>query len=235
MNKILVLFDIDGTILKLRNFRSRHIFRQLYRDVFGIEIDENKMPDFAGNTDLRILRDMAESHGVPFESILSDIDSIWGRILAEFKAWCNPENLDLLPGADSLIRRLHLRNEVRLGLLTGNFEANAYLKLNVFSLGEYFPFGAFGNDREDRNELPVVALERAAKYCHEKFGNNNTIIIGDSPRDIECGKSNNIPVLSVATGGFSADELAAGNPELFFESFGDYERVIDSIMNYFGI
>ncbi len=235
MKRILVLFDIDGTILKLRNYRSRHIFKQLYRDVFGIEIDDGKMPDFAGNTDLRILREMAESHGISYSEIVKDIDSIWARILGEFRYWCNTDNLVLLPGAEMLIKSLDAVENVSLGLLTGNFRDNAYLKLDVFKLSGYFPFGAFGDDREDRNDLPGVALGRAEEYCQYKFGIKDTIIIGDSPRDIECGKKNRIPVLSVATGGFSADLLAIESPELLFEDFADYHNVIGSIKNYFGI
>jgi phosphoglycolate phosphatase len=234
MKKILVLFDIDGTILKLKKFRSKSIFRNLFLDIFGANIDEQKMPDFAGNTDLGILRAMAESHSIPYETIINDIDRIWEKILNDFKPYCNPEYINLLPGADMLIKILAADKTVQLGLLTGNFKANAYLKLDAFGLRTYFPFGAFGDDNEDRNKLPALALDRAVKFSYHSFNEKNTIIIGDSPRDIICGKSNNIPVLSVATGGFPVDLLVKHNPEIIFEDFSDYNSVIDRIFNFFG-
>ncbi len=237
MKKYLFLFDIDGTILKLRRFRSRTIFKDLFRDIFGVVVDDAMMPDFAGNTDLRILRAISEANSIPFDAILNDIDNIWKKILREFEPYCNSENLELLPGSDRLIARLSQREDVELALLTGNFRENAYLKLNAFGLGSFFPFGAFGSDHEDRNKLPAIALQRANSFfsgADFRFDSTNAIIIGDSPRDIECAKTNSMAVAAVATGGFDPALLKDNKADLVFENFTDCDHVIDSIFNLLG-
>jgi phosphoglycolate phosphatase-like HAD superfamily hydrolase len=132
-----------------------------------------------------------------------------------------------------------------MGLLTGNFKENAYLKLSTFKLEKFFPFGAFGSDNEDRNKLPEIAINRANDYMRvinhnytrydeiNVFNTNNTIIIGDSPGDIECAKSNGIFSLAVSTGTFCYKELKKCNPDFIIENFSNYTFVVSYIVKRF--
>lgn len=188
------------------------------------------LPDFAGKTDLQILREIASVYDINYDIILSDIDSIWERMLFQFKDYCNTDYLYTCPGAVELVKELNLNDSLTLGLLTGNFKENAYLKLSAHSLDEFFMFGAFGSDHEDRNQLPPIAINRANEFFgRELFNRGNTIIIGDSPRDIECAKTNGLKVVAVATGQSSYEELNDLIPDLLFEDFSDYQSVIIDI------
>ncbi len=226
----LILFDIDGTLLQMRKGQSVKLFTILIEEIFGRDISELGIPSFAGKTDLQILREIAELSDIPFESLDMSIERIWDRSLELFREYCTAEHIDLMPGVRELIPELDNRENIQLGLLTGNFEGNAYLKLKVFGLDKYFPFGAFGSDNENRDLLPPIAISRANQFRgDELFSGRNTLIIGDSPLDVKCGKANDIPVICVATGLFSSEELAGTDPDVVFDDFRDTEKTIDKI------
>jgi len=228
--KHLLLFDIDGTILQLRHGRSRMIFAEILKDVFGQEIDQVRLPDFAGKTDLIILREICTTFGLDYGLILEDVDTIWSKMHSVFREYCTREEIVLLPGVDTLIKDLSGRKDVQLALLTGNFRDNAYLKLDTYGLSGYFPFGAFGCEREIRNELPPIAIERANEHSGGKyFSSTNTIILGDSLRDIECAEVNGIKSVAVATGYNGFDELGSASPDLLFHDFSDIANVISKL------
>jgi len=115
--------------------------------------------------------------------------------------------MELLPGVLELLESLADRPDVTLGLLTGNWEAGARIKLSRFGLNRFFPFGAFGSDATDRDDLPPVALERAAEHTGQAFRPEEALIIGDSVHDVGCARAHGIPVLAVATGRTAAKEL----------------------------
>lgn len=235
MNKYLVLFDIDGTILELKRGTSRQIFSEIINEVFSIESNWQKMPDFAGKTDLQILHEICDLYNLPYDDILKRIDSIWLDMYKKFKKYCTPEHILLLPGVKELIEIFDDTERFTLGILTGNFKLNAELKLSVYDINRYFPFGAFGSDNNDRNKLAGIAIERAnSKYGAASFSNENTIIIGDSPRDIECAKVNDAISIAVATGSFSYETLSANNPDLLFHNFANYTRVFREIESFLG-
>lgn len=232
---VLLLFDIDGTILRMKQGRSRLIFADIMKDVFDVCVPDDAMPNFACMTDLGILREIAETIGIPFEEIKKRQEIIWEKMLTVFRHHCTKEYVQILPGVNSLIRFFSEQSEFELGLCTGNFRNNAYLKLRTFDLDGFFPFGAFGSDFEDRNLLPPLAIERGNKlYNKNMFSEKNTIVIGDGPRDIKCAKANGLPVVCVATGGFEAGELSSYEPDLLFEDFFDYESVAVQIIKNFG-
>jgi phosphoglycolate phosphatase-like HAD superfamily hydrolase len=226
--KYLFLFDIDGTLLSLQLGRSRVLFARMLKDIFGVDTPDISMPSFAGMTDLQILRELSEALGISFEETRARLPEIWQTMLRYFREYCTPEHINLMPGIKSLVPRLAGDNRVQLALLTGNFRENAYLKLSSWGLEEYFPFGAFGSDRDSRNELPPLAIERANDHAGgEIFGSHNTLIIGDSPRDIECARENKLPVAAVATGTFNREQLEAYSPDMLFDDFRDNEYVIE--------
>ncbi len=232
--KILVLFDIDGTVLQMKQGISKDIFSKFLIELFGRDIHERQIPRFHGMTDLQIIKEIAQNVNFPFERLETQLTENWQKLSEEFAKYCTKENIELLPGVAELIELLHKDSRVELGLLTGNIKQNAYAKLNVFDLGRFFPIGAFGDDSYDRNELPRIAFERANEYyVNSEFSEKNSMLTGDSPRDIECGKTNSIPVMAVATGWTSKDELAQLNPDYIFDDFSNYKKVYHTIINHF--
>lgn len=228
--KHLLLFDIDGTLVKFRTRRSRSIFIEMFFDLFGIEIDQNNLPDFSGMTDLNIIYSIADSINFSRAEINSNIGRIWKYLIDKFRPITTKGNLELLRNVDVLLNTLNKSNNITLGLLTGNFKENAYLKLSVYGLTKYFPFGAFGDDNYDRNLLPPVVFERANIFAGDNmFSSQNSIIIGDSPRDIECAGTNDMKVLIVATGLFSRQDLSVKRPDIILNDFSDMSKTLDAL------
>ena len=231
---VLLLFDIDGTLVKMKMGRSKMIFAEIMKELFNIDVSLDSLPNFAGMTDLSILREIGESEGIPFSAILKNIDELWAKMLSIFRKHTDKDVIELLPGVGELIKNLSEIEHFQLGLCTGNFQANAFLKLGVYGIDKYFPSGAFGSDFEDRNLLPPLAIERANSFFSNKpFSLANTVIIGDGPRDVSCARANSLPVVCVATGGFSADLLAGLSPNILFKDFSDYNSVIKKLENHF--
>lgn len=228
--KYLILFDIDGTILTFRQYHSREIFAKMLKEIFGKDVPLSIMPNFSGMTDLQILKDIASKIHLDDDELMSKLPEVWCTICNDFKQYCTPEYMRLLPNVNEIIETLASNPNITLGLQTGNFIENAYIKLEAFDLAKYFPFGAFGSDHDDRNQLPLLAIERANKFIGSlSFSEINTLVIGDSYRDIESAKSNNLPVLAVATGNFSADELLNYEPDAVLENFNDIEKTVNTI------
>lgn len=232
----LVLFDIDGTILKLKKYKSRDVFSKTFRDLFNINILPEDFPDFSGITDLSVIKFIAEKAKIPFESIHDKIEMIWEELFDGLHKLNTPDNVHLFDGVPELIALLDRDPDYQLGLVTGNFRLNAYSKLETFNLHKFFPTGSFGCDNINRNYLPKIAIQRVNEYIKKNvFNENNTLIIGDSPKDIECAKFNNIKSLAVATGIFSVEELEFHRPNLLFENLADFSSVkekIDNLLNH---
>ncbi|ROL60962.1 HAD family hydrolase [Bacteroidetes/Chlorobi group bacterium ChocPot_Mid] len=230
--KYLILFDIDGTILKFRQYHSKEIFAKMLKEVFGKDVPLSIMPDFSGMTDLQILKDIANKINLDSSKLIANLPKVWASISKDFEKYCTSEYMLLLPNIRELITYFDTHPDFLLGLLTGNFIENAYIKLRAFNLEGFFQFGAFGSDKDDRNLLPPIAINRANDFVgFNIFDKKNTLLIGDSPRDIECAKSNNLPVLAVATGNFSANELFLYKPDCVLNDFKDLELTICTIKN----
>lgn len=228
--KILLLFDIDGTLLQFRNKYSIKIFNQGIQEFFNLEIDENKMPEFAGRTDISIIKDIFLLNNITFDFNINELKILWEYLHKKYTIYCNKNYIELLPGIDELLKFLKKRNEISLGLLTGNFKLNAFQKLKTYKLDKYFLNGSFGDDHEDRNKLFDIALSRINNYSNN-FSRNNTILIGDSLRDIECSKSNNVRIICTATGYNSKDELERYNPNIIFDDLTNKELFYESCHN----
>lgn len=231
-SKNLILFDIDGTILNFKQYNSKEIFSQMLKDIFDMDVPMSMMPRFAGLTDLEILEGIASKIGLSNSDLYKKLPKVWDKISADFKEYCTPEYIDLLPGAKELIEILDKDDKYQLALQTGNFRNNAYAKLDSYDLGKYFPFGAFGSDSSKREQLPPLAIKRANEYYNKEiFDNSNTLVIGDSDRDIYCAKANNLYSLAVATGYADFEDLKLHNPDRILHNFSDVDSVLNIIEN----
>ncbi len=224
--KTLLLWDIDGTLLTAGGAGLRALASALQR-VFSIDGSLDGV-DFAGRTDRSIMRQIFVRFGLPAT------EENFSCFAAGYVAALPPELADggvrLLPGIPALLEAAAARGDVALGLLTGNLRRGAEVKLNSRNLWHFFPFGAFADDAEDRNELGPHALRRARLHHRVEFAAANTWVIGDTPHDIVCARACHARALAVATGRHSADQLQALDPDAVFDDLGDvakFWRVID--------
>lgn len=194
----LVLFDIDGTLLHCRG-QGREVLRAVLTELCGTAgaIDSY---DFGGRTDQRIVVDLLEGAGIPRAEALASLPAIEALYTERLERSLDRERMRILPGVEELLLRLAGRPDLEIALLTGNWERGARSKLERFGLNAYFPWGAFGGDGIDREELPPVAWRRARERVGVAFTPERTLIIGDSRQDVACARAHGIPVLAVATG-----------------------------------
>jgi phosphoglycolate phosphatase-like HAD superfamily hydrolase len=129
-----------------------------------------------------------------------------------------------MPGITALLDTLERRDDVFLGLLTGNFADAARIKLEHFDLWRYFRCGAYGDDAPDRNELVTVALARARECGTDRF--DRIFIVGDTPHDVACAAAGNATSIAVATGGFDVHALRAAGADVVFEDLTDAEAFL---------
>ena len=135
---------------------------------------------------------------------------------------------ELLPGVSELLESLSQRADVALGLLTGNAHVPAYHKLKHFQVDRYFEFGGFGDREVCRNEVAALAKNASQDYLGAKFSENQVWVIGDTVKDIECGRSIGAKVVAVETGGGSRAELATAKPEIQVADFRNPSELIRS-------
>jgi phosphoglycolate phosphatase-like HAD superfamily hydrolase len=215
----LILFDVDGTILRVRRQITRDLIASLLRDVLGLTHGAEGF-DLHGKTDRQIVRELCEIAGA-HGSVQHHAAEMERLIVDHWRAHLRPDTVELLPGAVDTIELLDARDDVALGLLTGNLEEGARLKLAQHELNRHFPIGAFGSDADHRTDLPRIALDRAAAWYGRPFAADDSLIIGDSFRDIECARSAGMHVLAVATGNMDRNELSSYDPDYVCDTLQD--------------
>ncbi|HPD33688.1 MAG TPA: HAD family hydrolase [Bacteroidota bacterium] len=236
MNRYLLLFDIDGTLLRLYPSVAAPIFAHAIKQVLNINISLHPSLSFAGRTDYGILLEILNHNKFSGANLKEKIIEIYDIIYQNFQKLLTNETITILPGVRELLELLNNDNRFTLALLTGNFEKNAYLKIGYFNLQDYFKFGVYGDFIANRNELPLQALELAnSKKYNYNFLPEQCLVIGDTASDIESAKQAQMHSLAVATGVLSKDELAKYLPDLLFENFADYQNVYSSILDLFNI
>jgi phosphoglycolate phosphatase len=211
---LLLLFDIDGTLLTGATGEHRAALHEALLAVHGIEADVSRRPITpAGRTDREITRAILLDAGVDATRIDKRADAVQEEACRAYARLC-PEDLShaVLTGIPELLATLSESGSNDLALLTGNYEAIARLKLRRAGIGAWFASGqgAFGSDAEDRTELPAIARRRAgvpgAPYPRER-----TVVIGDTPRDIACAHADGVMSVAVATGPYGVEELGAAD------------------------
>ena len=224
----LVLFDIDGTLLTDRG-AARDAFASALEAVYGYDRDLSRY-DFSGRTDPQIARMVLRDAEIADEDIDRDMPRLWDAYLAQLARNATPGRVHALPGIRALLDALEEHERVILGLLTGNIEPGARLKLGGAELNAYFPFGAFGSDSADRNELPPVAIERASAHSGHRFAGADVVILGDSIYDIRCGVPYDATTIAIASGKTPPETLRAENPRHFFENAENLGALLEAIL-----
>jgi phosphoglycolate phosphatase len=222
LNKKLLLFDIDGTLLTSGGAGERAL-RLGFRDRFGIDDDLSKA-EIAGRTDSGIARAMLATHGFPAtaENLAKFFDGYLHHLALELPA----QEGALLPGMLPLLDALRPREDIVLALLTGNLERGAKLKLTHYGVWHYFQFGAFADDHYDRNALGPFARARAQERHGVEFPPERIFVLGDTPHDIACARAIGAQAVAIATGRYSAAELAAHAPDFLLNDASDINAVL---------
>ncbi len=205
----LVLFDIDGTLI-VSGGAGEKAFERVCATEFGVQNGTARL-NFAGRTDPSIVREFFQQHSI--EPSPANFQRFFGRYIFLLEHMLQQLDGCVLPGVDKMLAELDLLSERPLvGLLTGNIRLGAQIKLTHYNLWPRFAMGAFGDDHENRNELAVIAKERGSRRLGEPLTGDQILVIGDTPRDIECARAVGARSLAVATGKFSVAELKGDAP-----------------------
>lgn len=215
-----LLFDIDGTLVRT-NGAGKAAMEGALRDAFGVENILDVVP-YSGRTDPAIGHDLLRVHGLPVTP--ENLQRLTSEYLQRLPAALDRFGGIVLPGVRELIGELQRRDEVRLGLLTGNVIAGATIKLSFFNLWSSFAFGGFGDGRVHRDDVAREALMQAKQ--HGPVTLDRCWVIGDSPHDVSCTRAIGAKVLAVATGWHSLDELAKCNPDHATPDLSDTDALL---------
>jgi phosphoglycolate phosphatase len=206
----LVLFDIDGMLLHTGGVGIK-AFAQAFNSEFGIAEGTARMK-FAGRTDISLVREVFVRERV--EASAQNFE----RFFAAYLSWLQKLIVACQGGACRGVLEFHesllaLPEPPLTGLLTGNIKEGARVKLQRFDLWDKFPFGAFADDHEERDQIAVAALRRGSQHIGRELRGEEVLVIGDTPLDIRCGRAIGAKVLAVATGGATLEELVPHNPD----------------------
>ena len=223
----IILFDIDGTLV--RGGPAKDSFVDAMNETYGTPGDHEQV-SFAGKTDPQIARELLASVGTRPEVIEERLPSLFDRYLGNLEARLPDDPVEVLPGVVELLDALAFHSDVGVGLLTGNIVDGARLKLGSGGLWDRFAFGSYGSDHAERDELPAIAVERARSLWGGGVVASRAIVVGDTPRDVQCGKAGGTRTLAVATGHFSVHELGATGPDHLVEDFTSTTDVVDLLI-----
>jgi phosphoglycolate phosphatase len=205
----LVLFDIDGTLIRSGGAGVR-AFEQTFAEVFNLP-EATRRLKFAGRTDVSLVREAFVQSGLEpnpenfrrfFEAYPPRLKTLLGRTQG-----------GVIEGMREFLDELYaVAERPVIGLLTGNIRLGAQLKLSHYGLWERFETGAFADDHEDRNCIAGVAKQRGEEMLGRPLAGNEIVVIGDTPLDIACATSIGARCLAVSTGGHPLEELLPCSP-----------------------
>lgn len=229
MARQLVLFDIDGTLVLTGRAGVRALDRALF-DVLGAR-DALGGIAIAGRTDRAIITDALAGLGgavAVTDDLVARVRDAYCTHLGDEVGRDSPHPRLVLPGvADALaaLAPLETGGDVAVGLLTGNFHRGAEIKLGYFDLWRRFRFGAFGDAHVNRRDLVPLAIEAAARSGAGRFAASETIIIGDTPADVDCAHAHGARAIAVATGGYDVAALEATGAEVVVSDLTEWDGV----------
>lgn len=224
--KTVCLFDIDGTLLNAGG-AGQDAMEQALLDVFSVTGPYADIPA-AGRTDKAITTDLFSHHAIEVD------EQNWSLFLNSYIGHL-PRSLAaregvVLPGVVELLDELSRRDDVVLGLLTGNLEVGANLKLKHYGIDHHFRFGGYGDVHFDRDDVARLAHTAATQYLQNPVHPDRLWVIGDTPADVKCGRAIGARVIAVTTGIHSRDELAPFQPDYLFENLADVEQVLTALI-----
>jgi phosphoglycolate phosphatase-like HAD superfamily hydrolase len=225
----LLLFDIDGTLIR-SNQAGRMALGAALEELFGTTgpLETYRM---GGKTDSRIVKELMTAAGISPRDIEAKLPDVFTRMADHAQRIYPERGIEACLGVDVLLAELQKREDVLVGLLTGNSYSTSPLKLRAAGIDlALFKVGAYGSDDFDRNRLPALAIQRAVELTGMPFTGADAVIIGDTPADVLCARAGKATAVSVASGWHSAETLAQYHPDYLFEDLSDTAAVLSALL-----
>jgi phosphoglycolate phosphatase len=222
----LVLFDIAGTLVTCRG-RAGEALATAMTAVFGSP-GPVETYRYSGKTDPQIVHELMAAAGLGREAVARRLPEVFATYIERLERMLDG-HASPLPGVVALLPALSARDDVVLGLLTGNIEPGARIKLRVTGHDHHFAFGAFGSDDEIRNNLVPIARQRARAASGDEFPGSRTVVVGDAEADILCARAGGARAVAVASGWTEREALAALAPDVLLDSL-DPEVALGAIL-----
>ncbi|MBI2830587.1 MAG: HAD family hydrolase [Chloroflexi bacterium] len=220
----LIIFDLDQTLIDLIPLHDETMLR-LFRQYFGVDAKLTEI-DFAGKSLTQCFAELARLKSIPeakFQESSQQLFEDYQKLFIENI----PEDVSkyILPGVPELLEALS-RTDNLVVLYTGEPPSIVKAVFQVTGFGKYFRFCQYGTRVKSRSDMVRRALRRAERMTGQKFEGKNIVIIGDSFRDIECGREFNARTIAVATGFHSMTRLAQSQPDYVFANLKDWRQVL---------
>jgi len=217
-----VLFDIDGTLLNIHGAGKRAFSRAL-EELFGWH-DELAYINFAGATDRLVFRRVVREHGQAVRA--EDERRFFEALPRHLERLVRDAPHTLHRGVRRLLGVLHEHPRSLVGLVTGNIESCAHIKLDQFGLGAFFDFGGYGSDHENREEIARIALARARERLASGQRIGSVFLVGDALSDVAAAKAVGAQSLAVTTGWHGRDELMAAGADAVLNDLSELDRIL---------
>jgi len=214
-----IIFDIDGTLLFARGV-GRESFGIAFKEVYNIPYPDLSKLCFIGATDSNVIRSMAKECNI--ENTTAKEERFFLRLTGLIDKGLSLNKPHVYPGVPQLLNELSQQG-VPLGIITGNIRPTSWSKLHHAEIGEFFSFGAYGDDHHERSKIAKIAISRAPAASPV------AMMIGDTPLDIKAAKANNLIAVAVATGWVSAEELANAGADLVLTDFSNTHQCIKQL------
>jgi len=223
LKEFIYLFDIDGTLLQIKE----NIIRPMLDDIlkkYDVHIEDIEGVSLAGRTDCDIFNTFIDGNDKQtelFEELKEEYIHTLEQILEE-------KHIKVFEGVRSCLDIL-ADSGAHVGLLTGNFKRSGFNKLRIAGIAEYFHFGGFGEHHRNRNDLPSLAFSDYYQYSELEADPSQFIVIGDTPKDIQCAKYGGARSVAITTGFYSHKELANHKPDLIIDSLANPEDWVTNL------
>ena len=223
-NMLTLLFDIDGTLVRAGG-AGLMAMKQAMKDLHDID----QLPDVTvhGRTDHSIVSDLFAPLPIEVDQARDAFTNRYCELLQQTLPKCDGH---VLPNVVELLEYLSRREDVSLGLLTGNMKRASDAKMDYFKLNHHFAYGGFGDAHPHRNDVARIAKEAAANHLGDRFIEGNVWVIGDTVNDITCARSIGAKVVAVETGGGSRAELVASDPDLIYQTLPEPSSFLERLL-----
>lgn len=226
---MLILFDVDGTLLRSRGVGLKSM-QEAIEQLHGISVDPSTL-DTGGRLDHHLFRELLQLAGLPDDQeSIQHLQRVYiERMQHHFSidTWAAP-----LDGAQTLVQAVHEQDDLCSAVLTGNIEETCWLKVRDAGFRrEWFDFGVFGDEGLHRRDLPRVALRRYQQLRGTTLDPQRVVVIGDTPHDVDCALHSGCRVIAVTTGKSSREDLEQSGAHLVVDSLTDVEELLRWISN----
>ena len=232
MEPTILLFDVDGTLVDTAG-SGRYAFQAAFLDTFGVDavMKAERTVRFAGMTDPLIIDALADAGGIARDELESKngslLDSFYHHLQVETDRLKDESRL--LPGVHPLLERLAAMDRVFTGLITGNLERGARIKLEPFDLNRFFPTGGFGSDHSERSQVARIAAEKMNRHHGIDISASKVVVVGDTEHDVTCARANGFRSVAVQHKWVSKDRLMAANPDAYLPDLTDIPLVLAAL------